>query len=155
MRFIGSTKGRYGWEHPAYSNSNIWADHVKISDFSMQAHACSCLLIHSFGLSRAQYHKHTKHTKSHDTNFPWGRVDQGRIHGYQLQTGGQGRICAFSHFSTRSPLRTDRPTDRPTNRRTDKASYRVACPQLKTIFNRVQSNLGTASLVCKSQLGVG
>ena len=25
----------------------------------------------------------------------------------------------------------DGPTDRPTNRRTDKASYRVACPQLK------------------------
>ena len=41
--------------HPAYSNSNIWADHVKISDFSMQAHACSCLLIHSCGLFRAQY----------------------------------------------------------------------------------------------------
>ena len=28
--------------------------------------------------------------------------------------------------------RTDRPTDRPTDGRTDKASYRVACPQLKT-----------------------
>ena len=31
---------------------------------------------------------------------------QGRIHGHQLQTGGQGQNCAFSHFSTRSP-RTD------------------------------------------------
>ena len=28
---------------------------------------------------------------------------QGRIHGqYQLQTGGQGRKCVFSHFSTRA-----------------------------------------------------
>ena len=52
---------------------------------------------------------------------------QGRIHGHQWQTGGQGRKGAFSHFSTRW-LRTDGPTDR----RTDKASYRVACPQLKT-----------------------
>ena len=63
------------------------------------------------------------------------RTKQGRIHGHQLRTGGQGRKCAFSHFSTRSPLRTDRPTDQPTdqptNRRRDKASYRVACPQLK------------------------
>ena len=30
---------------------------------------------------------------------------------------------------------TDQPTDRPTNRRTDKASYRVACPQLKKNTN--------------------
>ena len=26
---------------------------------------------------------------------------------------------------------TDQPTNQPTNQRTDKASYRVACPQLK------------------------
>ena len=61
--------------------------------------------------------------------------EQGRIHGHQLRTGGQGRKCAFSHFSTQSPLRTNQPTNQPTNRptdwRTDKASYRVACPQLK------------------------
>ena len=25
---------------------------------------------------------------------------QGRIHGHQLRTGGQGRKCAFSHFLT-------------------------------------------------------
>ena len=34
---------------------------------------------------------------------------QGRIHGHQLQTGGQGRKCAFSHFSTRVHGPTDRP----------------------------------------------
>ena len=27
-------------------------------------------------------------------------------------------------------------TDRPTDRRTDKGSYRVACPQLKTVENK-------------------
>ena len=38
--------------------------------------------------------------------------EQGRIHGqYQLRTGGQGRKCAFSHFSTR--------VHGPTNGRTD------------------------------------
>ena len=58
---------------------------------------------------------------------------QGRIHGHQLRTGGQGRKGAFSHFSTRSPLRTNRPTDR----RTDKASYRVACPQLKRMITEI------------------
>ena len=58
---------------------------------------------------------------------------QGRIHGqYQSRTGGQGRKCVFSHFPTRSP-QTNRPTDQPTNGRTDKASYRVACPRLKTV----------------------
>ena len=38
--------------------------------------------------------------------------EQGRIHGHQLRTGGQGRKCAFPHFSTRvhGP---------PTNQRTD------------------------------------
>ena len=38
------------------------------------------------------------------------REEQGRIHGHQLRTGGQGRKCVFSHFSTRW-LRTDRRTD--------------------------------------------
>ena len=56
---------------------------------------------------------------------------QGRIYGHQLRMGRQGRICAFSHFSTQSPLQTDQPTDQPTNRQTDKASYRVACQQPK------------------------
>ena len=37
---------------------------------------------------------------------------------------------SFPHFSTRAYG----PTDRPTNGRTDKASYRVACPQLKRIL---------------------
>ena len=68
-----------------------------------------------------------------------------------LRTGGQGhptpihtqihpqhsniqkkyRKRSFSHFSTRWPP-TDGPTDQRTDGRTDKASYRVACPQLKT-----------------------
>ena len=34
----------------------------------------------------------------------------GRIHGHQLRTGGQGRKCAFFHFSTRSS-RADGPTE--------------------------------------------
>ena len=62
------------------------------------------------------------------------RSQQGRIHGqYQLRTGGQGRKCVFSHFSTRPPWPTDRRTDQRSDQRTDKASYRVACPQLKNI----------------------
>ena len=57
--------------------------------------------------------------------------EQGWIHGqYQLRMGGQGWKCAFSHFLTQSPWRTDGPTDG----WTDKASYRVACPQLKMIM---------------------
>ena len=57
------------------------------------------------------------------------KEEQGRIHGqHQLRTGGQGRKCAFSHFSTR----VHGPTDRRTDGQTDKGSYRVACPQLKT-----------------------
>ena len=59
------------------------------------------------------------------------KCKQGRIHGQQLRTGGQERKCVFSHFLTRAHRRTDRPTDGWTDRRTDKASYRVACPQLK------------------------
>ena len=51
-------------------------------------------------------------------------IQQGRIHGLQLRTGGQGRICAFYHFSTRADGRTDGPTDN--------ASYRVASPRLKS-----------------------
>ena len=43
---------------------------------------------------------------------------QGRIHGHQLRTGGQGRKSVFSHFSTQW-LRTDGRTDRRTDGRTD------------------------------------
>ena len=60
--------------------------------------------------------------------------EQGQIHGHQLRTGKQGRECNcpqlkrfFSHFSTRADGQTNGPTDG----RTVKASYRVACPQLK------------------------
>ena len=60
-------------------------------------------------------------------------IEQGRIHGqYQLRTGGQGRKCAFSHFSTRVHGRTDG--------RTHIGSYRVAGPQLKRLMEVPQYN---------------
>ena len=61
--------------------------------------------------------------------------ERGRIHGHQLWTGGQRRICAFSHFSTRADGRTDGqrdgPTDGRTDGRTDRPSYRDAWMHLK------------------------
>ena len=42
------------------------------------------------------------------------------------RAGAEMRVLPLFNSSV-----TDRPTDRPTDRRTDKASYRVACPQLK------------------------
>ena len=62
---------------------------------------------------------------------------QGRIHGHQLRTGGQGRKCAFSHFSTRwlrTDRRTDGPTDGRTDGRTDRPSYRDARTHLKRVL---------------------
>ena len=41
---------------------------------------------------------------------------------------GRGGNARFPTFQ----LERDGPTDQQTNQRTDKASYRVACPQLKT-----------------------
>ena len=61
----------------------------------------------------------------------WTRPDTKQ----QLWTGGQGPNLVFSLFSTQTNRPTTRPTDRPTHRRdrwTVKASYRVACPQLKS-----------------------
>ena len=46
-----------------------------------------------------------------------------------MRTGGQGRICAFSHFSTRVHGPTDRPTNQPTNRPTDIAGYKLTRTQ--------------------------
>ena len=46
-----------------------------------------------------------------------------QTHPQHSNTQKKYQKCSFSHFSTRWPL--------PTNQRTDKASYRVACPQLK------------------------
>ena len=43
-----------------------------------------------------------------------GGDKQGRIHGYQLRRGGQGRKCAFLH-SLNSMTSMDRLTDRRTN----------------------------------------
>ena len=53
--------------------------------------------------------------------------------GYTANTscGRVGRGTLFDSCS-RTDQRTDRPTDGRTDGRTDKASYRVACPQLKT-----------------------
>ena len=42
---------------------------------------------------------------------------------------------------------TDEPTDRPTDQRTDKASYRVACPQLKTILKEKKTYSGEAKTI--------
>ena len=40
-----------------------------------------------------------------------GKRKQDRILGHQLRTGGQGRKCANSHFSTRADGPMDGPTD--------------------------------------------
>ena len=64
--------------------------------------------------------------------------------------------CIINAFFSRFQLERDGPTDRrtngPTDRRTDKASYRVACPRLKTRLSRVKTDpeLGHDAL----QLGV-
>ena len=70
-----------------------------------------------------------KHVLScHDTMAKLRVRKQGRIHGqHELRSGGQGRKCAFSHSLTRGHRLTDR--------RMDKGSYRVACPQLKTMLD--------------------
>ena len=49
--------------------------------------------------------------------------------GYTAKTS-RGRVGTGenAHFQ----LERDGPTDRPTDRRMDKASYRVACPRLKS-----------------------
>ena len=44
---------------------------------------------------------------------------------------GRGGNARFPTFQLERDGPTDQPTDRPTDGRTDKASYRVACPQLK------------------------
>ena len=44
---------------------------------------------------------------------------------------GRGGNARFPTFQLERDGPTNRPTDQPTDRRTDKASYRVACPQLK------------------------
>ena len=79
--------------------------------------------IHKMHLKRAFSHFLTHRSMDRRTNRPtkpftelrdcnWKK--QGRIHGqYQSRTGGQGRKCVFSHFSTRA-WRTNRRTDGPT-----------------------------------------
>ena len=44
---------------------------------------------------------------------------------------GRGGNTRFPIFQLERDGPTDRPTNQPTDGRTDKASYRVACPQLK------------------------
>ena len=62
---------------------------------------------------------------------------------------GRGGNARFLTFRLDGYGRTDGPTDRPT----DKASYRVACPQLKrheTLFSRVHATLHPALSVGRS-----
>ena len=47
-------------------------------------------------------HKHVFLHLHAQTNIDTLLHKQGWIHGHQLRTGGQGRKCAFSHFSTRA-----------------------------------------------------
>ena len=53
------------------------------------------------------------------TSTSWGRV-------------GRGGNARFPTFQLERDGPTNQPTDQPTDGRTDKASYRDACPQLKT-----------------------
>ena len=53
--------------------------------------------------------------------------------------GVEMRVFPLSYSSVTDPP-TDQPTDRPTDGRTDKASYRVACPQLKTEKENLQED---------------
>ena len=59
--------------------------------------------------------------------------------------GGYARFPTFqlNHYGPTDTFRlvfTDRPTDGPTDGRTDKASYRVACPQLKMSIETFTNN---------------
>ena len=70
--------------------------------------------------------------------------EQGRIHGNPVADGWAGAVM-------RKPLanqKSDRPTDRPTDLPTDTASFRVACPRLKT--NRKQGRVGHRCVLFES-----
>ena len=51
-----------------------------------------------------------------------------------IADGWVGADMRVFPLSTRADGPTDRRTNSPTDGPTDKASYRVACPQLKTLF---------------------
>ena len=53
--------------------------------------------------------------------------------GYTATSCGRVGRGGNAHFHTFRLVLTDGPTDEPTDGRTDKASYRVACPQLKML----------------------
>ena len=60
---------------------------------------------------------------------------------------GRGGNACFPTFR----LERDGPTDRPTDRPTDKASYRVACPQLKNRTNKHDEGGPHEWLICGTQ----
>ena len=59
-------------------------------------------------------------------------LKQGRMHGHQLRTGGQGGNAVFPLFNL---IIKDQRTQGRTDGQTDKASYRVACPQKSKMVN--------------------
>ena len=86
-----------------------------------------------------EYQQRKGRSKMRKQRKVW-RKKQGRIHGHQLRTGGQGRKCNCPQirmfynacFPTFRLVLTDGRMDGRTDGPTDKASNRVACPQLKT-----------------------
>ena len=66
--------------------------------------------------------------RSESVNVRRGRTNKA---GYTATSCGRVGRSGNARFHTFRLVLTDGPTDRPTDRRTDKASYRVACPQLK------------------------
>ena len=66
------------------------------------------------------------------TDLPSTRPDTRPIPVADGWAGAEMRVFTFFNSWSRTDRPTNRPTDRPTNGRTDKASYRVACPQLKS-----------------------
>ena len=77
-----------------------------------------CIFAHFQAILRREAHRFCfipKNKAGYTANTSCGRVGRG----------------GYAHFHTFRLVFTDRPTNRRTNGRTDKASYRVACPQLK------------------------
>ena len=93
------------------------------------------------------------HSLNQEPQLPHKEMSKWRGVTLSLWTGGEGhptpfntpthpqhsniqKDCwkrSFSHFSTRSPWQMDQQMDQ----QTDKASYRVACPQVKTCFSGI------------------
>ena len=92
-----------------------------------------------------QKEKNKWNKAGHSANTSCGRVGRGgnaRFHTFQLENHGS----TDQRIDGRTDGRTDGPTDRRTDGPTDKASYRVACPQLK----RKRSRAGKSKRCCFS-----